>query len=593
MANKIKRDLSLWSVITIIFLIIFNTDAELAYDGSAYYVFQALMVSVSAYLFLLKNGNLNKLSTKWLLAFNFLFVLAFSLLSFKNYLVFNGDNFHYLISGRSLYENGQMLDTFKIGTPPPKNIPPLLPFIIALVYKVFGENILIMKTVAMLLYCSSVFFLYDIFKTESSNKRLAIGLSLVSTLSPFLLLASSTLMTEGVYMFASTFGLWAALRLLKFDAINKPFIIGLLILIVGMIFTYGARSVGVCIFPAVLAFYFFRIPFKSDKTKAFKSWDFKKFLLVAGALIIAFGVYTTYEKVSLGSAKTSELSWETIPQKSSENFDFQKSTLPSLVLQNKALRKMVDFSYNIDIVEYNKSLWWVTLIILIGLGYALFKRKLTAFYIVFGFIVLTIAAPAKSFLPILRYMTIFIPFFMWMFLLGIRVLLHGASIILGKEPLKEKNQNFETIFYPLFILSIISFLGLGYGVKIEQQKKEQASYYNLPVQHFFNASKWIGENYPDKGDYEVIARKPRMFHYYSSKYARGIGGTFRSKFDTKKSAKYFDYLNDKKIRFIMVDSFSGTSRIALIPLIQANPDKFKLVHQEGKKQPTYIFEYLK
>lgn len=574
-------------IFLLLFLYWFNTDEELLIVNNIVYYGEQLLyiisfVFISAILYL----DDNKLKKVPLITIQCLILLGWTFLAFKNYLVFNGDNFHYIISGQSIVEKGVMLDTHKIDSPRSTIIPPILPYIIAFVISIFGENFTIIKIIISLLFISSSVLFLELMKAYLPSRKTAYILTIVAFSSPFLIHASSMVMTEVPYLFTSCFVLWISVKFEKQKEFNSRLILLSIVLSLLCLSAYLSRFIGICLIPAIVLYFFRKIPLKQGFKTILKTFEMKRFILLFSILTITIGGRLIYEKQTSNSNKSTELFNERSQKQMIKNIDSEITMLPSMFDQNLIFRKYTNFKYQLDIKKYNENRYFIYGIILIGFILMIYLNNLIAYYLVFGLLILSIGSKVSDYLAILRYISVFLPFFLYMLIAStVYIVEKILPIILIK---KDYVQFLSPILTTTILLSIYtnSSLAMGYLVKIEREKSANGEPYITSHKNFFELAKWCRNKLPK--DTYVMSRKPRMFSVYAQVPSCGIRtNKTKQKINIEKELKI---LKDKKVKYVVIDTFSQLAYSLMVPMINTNGGHFKQIKKIGTTNPAYLFE---
>lgn len=108
---------------------------------------------------------------------------------------------------------------------------------------------------------------------------------------------------------------------------------------------------------------------------------------------------------------------------------------------------------------------------------------------------------------------------------------------------------------------------------------EQFACYPGPAVDFIRLAEWAGENTPEGA---IIAnRKPQTFYWY----ARRPGDTYAFSDDP---ASVLASLESMGARYVVVDTWFGTTARYLVPAIQSRTERFRPVHAEGTPQTLLL-----
>ncbi len=577
-------------LILIISLYLFNIDSELEFKNSVNYISEYILIGLTiSYIAAIYILDEKFIKPKYILFIHSLIILGWIFLSFKDYLVFNGDNFHYIINGRSLFETGQIRDTHALNSPRSSVNPPFLPMLISAVIYFVGESYTAIKILISLLYLSSSLFFYALLLGFTNRKKIALTLSIVAFSSPFLLHASSMIMTEVPFLFASLGSLYAFQKFTTKKETSKTYYILLLLVMITALLTYFSRMIGICIIPTYLLYLFREINFKENIKSIPRSFEGKRFLLFTLLITLTFGGRFAYENYTSDIDKNKEIKSALNIDKIGKTFDSQITIIPFLIDQNLSFRKYASFGYKLDIKEHSDNWKGIYIFILIGICVLIYKNNFIAYYLIFGFIVLMIGSKVSDHLAILRYLSIFLPLYLYVIIIGLEFTIKKLSALL----LPQKKQSFQLV-NSVVLLSLLIFysntaLGLGYLVKHEQDKKISEQPYHISQTNFIELSKWCKTNLNDENHY-IMSRKPRIFTVYANKPSTRLLSNKKS--EPLNSQLIFKKLKDRKVKYVLIDTFSGLAQQVMVPLLNANKDRFRLIKKQGTQTPAYLFEIL-
>jgi 4-amino-4-deoxy-L-arabinose transferase-like glycosyltransferase len=488
-------------------------------------------------------------------------LLFLQLLAFKTALSMNGDNSRYICGGMSIAFTGEYktiqkpIDIYKTTDQPG------LPFLIAPLIKIFGVNILLLKSLVFCLFIGTIFLFYQIVKTIYDDNWAGI-LTIILGVNAFIGDFASLVMTEIPFMF---FTLLSYFFYLKYDMKNKwIWSIGLGIAVV---MVYFIRSLGVSMIAALLITSILR-----------KQW---KQLIIAGSVSIGIFLVWQIRNAFLGTGQ-SELDLFT----GSKGLTFTGIQYMFVsLLQNMqtilTLIPQVLFAHDVTrfiIRPVNIIYRLITLILLIGWGQRLIKEhSIIEWFLPLSLIVLAIGTPDRNPLPMARYISVFLPIFIIYFYNGLRFLL-GLN--------QKISLSIQYIIVIVLFTSLLfsGFAGSGYQI----QKAHIGQKYPPQIQNYLNAAKWIKNN-TDKNAI-IGSRKENTFYLFSER--RGYRtASYWSKFDSKYEKRRLGDIEKKNVRYIIVDTFSNSIKTSY-RLIQKYPQRFKLIHVEGdiKNGPCLIYK---
>jgi hypothetical protein len=438
--------------------------------------------------------------------------------------------------------------------------------------KIFGENIEVMNKTNGFFLFGSLIFLYLISIRFTKNKHLSYVITILTALNMHILNYAIIAMTEIPFIFTSLGSIYFLMRMKKQSLPFKDYNFWLFFCL--MIISYYLRPMGVVLIASVILYLLFK-----------KNWKLAV-IIFAGFLLCAFPWYLRnkniggfrYEsqitlinpyKPELGAMKTAK-DWVTRVEKNVERYVCLE--IPSAML-----------GYRIDNNEtYNKPLpkdkrWFMGLLFItlgvIGLFRVREYKWLVIFYLA-GNMAILILWPEAWFG--VRLMLTIVPL---IYMLIILTVFDGISWLFTKLNIHEK---IRVSFVPFIFLLFIFVLKDGITYLVNSAKGTIPPGYA----QYFEIAKWAKANIPQNS--VVVCRKPELFYLYSG--CKTINYQFTLNADSL-------ILNMKanKATYVVLDElgFSSTGRY-LIPAIQKNPEKFKLLSHtqdsDPRKPQTYLYE---
>jgi hypothetical protein len=431
----------------------------------------------------------------------------------------------------------------------------------------------------------SVIMCYLLF-SKVAGKALALVITLLFATHPYIVAFSSIIMTEIPYIFWS---LLALVLLMKFEDKEKFNVWWLLAAGLAVFMTYLTRAVGAGFFAATVVYFMLRSnmwAYLKKKSAGFiKDPKFLKFAGISIMLVLLMLGYQLWSR-SLGGASQAETMQKMDYMK---NFGQNLNNLWLVMSQSIFSGSIIRWEVK-EIEPVNLGWGLVFIITCIGLVIGLIRRKLLAFYTLFVLLALMFGNTQDSPIVLSRYLIIFTHFFIYFFFMGIQWPL-DKLIKAGKWG------SMAGVCALAFILPS-SFVGNGYTL----QKAHTGQLYFESYASFLDCATWARDNL--QKDAVVASRKERIFYVFSDgmcgfKHFSGKDQVALKKVKTE--AEYAQYqqdklkeFKDKKVKYVIIDTFSGNSVKVIFPIIQANPDKFKLVKVIGdeKTGPCYVFEML-
>lgn len=529
---------------------------------------------------------------KWIpivMGFGLMLIIALHWLAFNASFEVNvDDNASYMIAAKSLVQYGAPYYTY---LPPSPDATGLkvdtegalgLPLMLIPVYWIWGMSFRPMEIMIFLTMIGSVVMCYLMFK-RLTGKLFAILIALIFGTHPYVVAFSSIIMTEIPYLFWS---LMAIFLVMKYHAREKFSIWYLLAALVAVFMTYLTRAVGIGMIAAVAVYLLARSNmWNYIKKKSFgfiKDPKFLRFIIMSGALLIIVILYQLWARSLGGASQAEALAKLNIADLFKKNLDAAWQVFAQGIFAGDIIR------WKVHQIEPVGFLWiLVSLITLLGWIVSLIKRELVAISSLFVIIVLMIGNTAVQPIVVSRYLIIFVPFFIYFFYTGIQWPLDKLS----------KTGQWGKAIGTLALVAILSSSFVGNAYNIAQS--HTGGLYSPSEASFLECAEWAKTNIPKEAI--VASRKERVFYVFSDGL-RGYKhfsntdsqliekGMTLPEFETYK----LDQIAKNKTAYLILDTFSSSSMQMILPIVQKNPDKFKLIKTFGdeKKGPCYLVQVI-
>ncbi|MFL5728906.1 MAG: glycosyltransferase family 39 protein [Cytophagaceae bacterium] len=492
------------------------------------------------------------------LILTFTFALSYSYIYDKK-VDKGGDSASYYMLGKSIAQ-GDGYSVISAETKPAANhYPPGYPAIVGVVMKIFSDKITTVIVANGIMFLASVILLFELFLLLTASMNFAFIASALLLVNYHLLRSSTMMMSE------IPFTLFSALTLVLFiknmedeRAFFKSPSFYLAVLMLA--WSYYIRSAGIALVGAILLYLLIN-----------KKWT----MLVAYATgFVALALPWFLRGQSLGgNPYIKALTLVNYYKPSDGYMDF--NALMTRFLNNvtryitKEVPDGVFPSGNPGLYETEATGgdWLVGLFIFALVFFGLFRlpkyRWLILGYVTASFGILFLW-------PDVWYGTRFeqpvIPFLLFGLVYGVWEL---AFILTQK-------MNMKTRINPLwFAIALLFFMP---GVK--RAHKEAKDKYEPNFGDYYELAKWMKANV--KEEVTVACRKPDLFFLFSGKYVCNYKYTEDDK-------DLIADLKSKKVKYVVLENlgFSSTQRY-LLPAIQKNPDKFKIIQQLPQ---AYLFKF--
>jgi 4-amino-4-deoxy-L-arabinose transferase-like glycosyltransferase len=492
------------------------------------------------------------------------------------------DNASYMIAAKSLvqyhapyylYRPDMMVDTEgALG----------LPIMLIPAYWIWGMDYKPMEILIFLTMLGSVAMCYLLFK-QLTDKLFAFLLAVVFATHPYVVAFSSIIMTEIPYLFWSMLAIYLVMKYQSREKFSIWLLIGATI---AVFMTYLTRAVGIGLVVGTVVYTFSRSnmwPYLQKKSFGFfRDTKFLRFIFISLALFACVLIYQLWAKSLGGASQAEALAKLNIAKLFHDNFDAAWKVFAQNIYTGSLIR------WEVKEIEPVGFLWLiVTLITMFGWIISLLKRELVAISSIFVIIVLFMGNTAIQPIVVSRYLIIFTPFLIYFLYKGVQ---WPVSKLI-------KAANWDKLAGTLVLATIMasSFTGNAYTI----QKSHTGELYNPGYAAFIECAKWAKDNLPK--DAIVASRKERIFYIFSDlkgyKHARS-----NELKDVKTEADFAAYKKKKleefaknNTKYVIIDTFNSSTMNFIAPIIQENPDKFKLIKTIGdpQKGPCYVFEVIK
>jgi hypothetical protein len=523
--------------------------------------------------------------------------LGFAAIIVLHYLAFNkafedvDDNASYMIAAKSLVTRGAPYFLYMPDMKPDTEGAIGLPIMLIPFYLIWGMNYVPMEILIFFVMIGSIIMSFLLFR-KMEGTLLALLITILFGTHPYIVSFSSIIMTEIPYIFWSLLALFLCL---KFEESKKLNWFLLIVASLSVFMTYLTRAIGAGFFVAVVLYFLVKSNIwqnlKQKEIPFYKDLAFKKFILISFLLFVFMLIYQLWIHSLGGASQAETLAKMKLVDQFKLNFKMVWDVLSQNIFCGKLARYEVSRSVEEDAkyLQPVNILWaLIFLITTVGLIFSLLKKQLVGFYFVFVFIILMFGNVAKQPLVISRYLIVFTPFLIYFLYLGVKALIG----------LVDKKKEFARTLGILVFCFLLgnSFIGDAFNV----QRSTKATLYIPPFQAFLDCAAWSKDNIPK--DAIVASRKERIFYVFSDglRGYKSISLTDNRKISegvTKEDYEKFklDQFATYKIDYLILDTFMSSSIQIIYPIIQNNPDKFKLVKIIGdeKTGACYVFKIVK
>jgi hypothetical protein len=483
----------------------------------------------------------------------FAFSCLIGLSVFQKELNTNGDNGAYLCFAISLAKG----DGFRLPNlpdhPTSSQFPLIFPLFLAVFIKLFGYHLFLLKTVMLAVFGVSMALFLRLARSFLSGRLLYAAV--VLTVSNFWLLDNASItMSELTFML---FLLSGAILLRRYDADKGD--IFLLLAAACLLLSPFVRTVGLA---AVLALLFYLA-------------SRRRYVAAAAALAAFTALYFAHKhfmEPGNGYFATLFLREPYRPEMGGVTFvEFFQRVWDNVLFYslNTVEMTLLSFMSEGSLTMSAGSLLFTGLSVAVLFLYpprlllkdrpALFMRVLVLLYMGVLFSWPKVWSGSRFIVPI-------IPFIFLIAFQNIRFLLNRFL----KAMYLERAEKLIAVIASLW--AVLNY-GAIYKKAHEPLTSDWRDYYSL--------AEWAGKNIPDSS--VVCARSPFLFYLKSGRLCRPIPVT-----DDREKA--LDYLKEKRVRYVLIDRFkwTGSTQVYVAPLLQAYPEKFRLV-AEKKEAALFLF----
>ena len=517
--------------------------------------------------------------------------VGFAAIILLHYIAFNkafedvDDNASYMIAAKSLVDKGAPYYLYSPDMKPDTEGAIGLPLMLIPFYIIWGMNYMPMEVLIFFTLIGTIVMSFLLFR-KMEGTLFALIITVLFATHPYIVSFSSIIMTEIPYLFWSLLALFLCLKFEESKKLNWFLLIGA---VIAVFMTYLTRAIGVGFVVAAVLYFLVKSNIwqniKQKKILFYKDIAFRKFILISVLLFVIMLIYQLWARSLGGASQADTLAKMSLMDQFSKNLGLVWDVLSQNIFTGKLARYEVNPKY-LEPVNIGWALLF--LITLLGLVYSIIKKQLIGFYFIFVIIVLMIGNAATQALVVSRYLIVFTPFLIYFLYLGIRTLIEWVD---------KKKVFGKTIGIMVFCFLLgNSFIGDAFNV----QRSAKATLYTPPYKAFLDCAAWAKDNLPKESI--VASRKERIFYIFSDGL-RGYKnfsltdnrmlekGMTREEYEKYKLDQFAKYNTD----YLIIDTFTSSSVQIIYPIIQKNPEKFKLEKTIGdeKNGACYVFKIIK
>jgi hypothetical protein len=495
--------------------------------------------------------------------FSLLLILIMSIGSyvyvFDEKLDLGGDNAAYYLLGKALAQGEGYVSIWNPGNPPQNHFPPGYPVIVALIRLLVSESILAVKILNGLFFFASLVLLFFVFDRFHVGRTFATIATLAAGFNTLLLRYAAVMMSEIPFLFFSLLALYLAMRI---DFTKTPFQD---CLFYGMMLSLGAayyiRTLALAVVFGVILYFLL----KKQRSYVVST--------AIGFFVLVLPWFLRGQSVG-GNPYLQQLVM--VNPYNPELGTVGAADIVKRILEN--LQRYVSKEIPIGcfpllerVIESTPSIGWVAGTVILSLAIVGISTLKTHKSLVFNYLVgtfgITLLWPEVWFGP--RFILAVIPLLVFLTFLGLYESMR--RVVEGKLTRGSLN--------PLYLAILLVF----YFPTLRDLHREARSPYPANWRNYFALATWVKHN--TVPDAIVSCRKWEFFHLFADRKTVSYSFSTDDKVVVEELAR-------QNVNYVVVDQlgFGSTPRY-LVPAIQKNPDKFRLVHQIPSSD-TYLFRFM-
>lgn len=533
------------------------------------------------------------------------FILAFAAITGNFSLSFDrdigsfGDNASYIINAKALVEKGGPYRMEHVDQPYDYKAALGLPVMLSPIVAFWGLDVVKMKALVFTMGCLSLVFFFLAFSKRMGIYAAALLTILIGTY-PTIIYNTSYVMTEVPFIFAMSATLYAAMLLLEAKSTARIIGFGLATALLAIL-SYMTRAVGIGVIAGTIFWLFLMIPWKqvfAGEVKLFPSPEFRKFALVTlltGLFVVGWQLRgagssvetdqeTGVETEVLNKSQAGTFLERDITENFRRNYDLCKPLWAQQMFSEKLSRWYLSLGKAAQIKAFGPGLALFNAVMIFALIIGLLRRRLVAYWFLLIILATLTGSNSTQGVVFSRYLIVVVPFLIFLFA---DLLLTGPAWLEEKYELKGLK--------PAGAVAAILFTGLMFshnlsGAAFNNQRQNAGDTYTIAFDNYIRAATWVKENLP--GDDVIVAsRKPRLFYIYSEK--RGVVTVYSNAqtYSAELEADILGRMREKGAGYIVLDGFSTASRMVVLPIIQNNPELFRVIQEVGERYPAYVIEF--
>lgn len=519
--------------------------------------------------------------------FILLLAFLFSVLCFDVKISLANDDALYIESGARYAKDFFAKESFYLANAP------LYPTLLGLIIKVFGVNLIILKSFSILFFCTGIFLLFLAFRNRVPFLILIPALFLTAINFPFLVFASLTY-TECLYLLI--IGLCFIITFKSFDKIlgaekfniKSTFLPAIMAGTTGFIFLITRNIAIVAIIP-IVAYLVYRKKFIEAAIAgcAFVCWYFLYRFLVKLIWHVDQSQYEGQKLIFQKDAYNPALGMETI------------SGYITRLIENSQIYISQRFMYVLGLrpTEVTENNVPVTLFFILLIGWSIFLSFRNKQYVLLFTTCFFCTLLGANFIALqtswgqTRFIMIYLP----LILMSLFYILYHYGI----------KFSFTQFLYP-FVFFVLLFTSTRltlqnvserFPVLVENIKGDPTFGYTPDWQNYIKMTRWCVQNLPNETKQIAVRKAPMSYIFSGGKEFYGIYGTPTQNPDSlliPLRQNHVNYFMPAELRanpdMYVENQIIGTIHRYMYYIQQKYPNAFEFVHQEGDLEKTQLYK---
>jgi 4-amino-4-deoxy-L-arabinose transferase-like glycosyltransferase len=504
----------------------------------------------------------------------------------NRFIIFGGgDNAEYILLAQSLAKGEGYTNFYVYPLGPHVKYPPFFPLMLAVIFVLFGEKIILVKI--MISCCAAVMVGTTalIWKDRGDGFIAFLCAVLVATV-PATLLFSTRILSDIPFTAFACLTIFLGDRALKKGSPKSPEFI---LCIAFLTMAYFTRTAGITLVPAVVCAVFFNRPLRGRLKQKFilVTTMILPFLVVAGAWYLR-GIIARGEKAT---RYLQEFIAKDVSRADSSSIAFTDILERVWINGNYYLKYLTlnlwPFSSNTD---DDKKLVLLGLIVLLlaGTGWVRTVHSrlgVPEFFAIF-YVALIMLWPFQDD----RFLIPLYPVLMYYVLKGIEGIAEADAYLVSPD-----SRQIVSIIVLLALIACMLGSNIATNMVFFDNAKKMRAFRGVKITdslsvmahsrssvHTLLQALYLREN--SEQGVRVLARKPRLVALVSKRVTAG------RPFE-RETEKFIADLDKRKINYVLMDDLTPEVRLSLLPAVKAYPEKFRMVNRIPKTY-SMLFKYL-